>query len=164
MKESVNEIRSLAERGIGKCREGKLEEGYKLLRLVGREDAPVELPGRYYSYLGLCLAGFEGKYNEGVRLCQKGVELEFFQVENYVNLAQTYMMLGSRKPALKAIKDGLKVDRRHPVLLRLRRELGVRKRPVVPFLERDHGVNQVLGRLRHSMRGVPQNGRRATAE
>ena len=165
MSESFSEIRRVVEIGIRQCRDGQLEDGYKTLKVVAENgESTVELPGRYYSYLGLCVAGFEGRYNEGVKLCQKGVELEFFQPDNYVNLARTYMMLKSRRLALRAIRDGLRVDSRNRTLLDLKRELGVRKRPVVPFLHRDHGVNQMLGRWRHRMNETPADRSQAASE
>lgn len=161
MLKTASEVREFADKGIRLCQQGQLEEGYKLLRLVARQESTSELPGRYYSYLGVCLAGFEGKYNEGLKLCQKAIDVEFFQAENYANLAETYLMLGSRKPALRAIRDGLRVDRRHPKLLELRQEFGVRKRPILPFLSRDHGVNQMLGRMRHSLKSTPPRSQEA---
>ncbi len=153
--ETAPDIRRAVAQGIHHCRAGELEDGFRLLQMVAAAEAPHDLPGRYYSFLGYCIAGFEGRYNEGVKLCQKGIELEFFNPENYLNLAQIYLMLSARRKALRAIRDGLKVDPTNQQLIRLRRDLGVRKRPVVPFLHRDHGVNQVLGRWRHRMKQPP---------
>lgn len=165
MTEGVADIRRAVDQAINQCRDGDLEEGYRVLRAVAASDElPPELPGRYFSYLGLCIAGFEARYNEGVKLCQKGIEMEFFQPENYINLARTYMMLKSRRLALRAIRDGLRIDPGNRLLIELRRDLGVRKKPVVPFLHRDHGINQMLGRWRHRRRGLPPRHDEAASE
>ena len=149
-------MRRAVDQGVKLCRGGEMEDGYSKLRAVAQgEEVTIELPGTYYSYLGLCIAGFEGRYNEGVKLCKKGIEVEFFQPENYLNLARVYMMLKSRRKAIRAIRDGLRVDPRNRMLILLRRELGVRKKPVVPFLHRDNGINQLLGRWRHRLNEVP---------
>ena len=39
------------------------------------------------------------------------------------------------------------------MLLRLRKRLGVRQSPPLPFLNRNHGLNIKLGRLMYRLRG-----------
>jgi hypothetical protein len=58
-------------------------------------------------------------------------------------------MAGGRKSeGLRYLKRGLMVDPRDAALLLEWRRLGVRRRPVLPFLPRRHLVNRVLGRVR----------------
>ena len=54
---------------------------------------------------------------------------------------------------VRTVLDGLKIDPHHPGLLVMRKELGIRSRPVLPFLDRGHALNQFLGRIRHAIRG-----------
>ncbi len=143
-------VRQLAERGVALCREGKLTEGYEVLKkVVPYDDGTKELPGVYYSYLGYCLAVYESRYNEGIKLCQAGVDREFYQAETYWNLARTYLLLDSRRKASDAIKRGLRVDPNSALLRSLRKSIGARKRPVIPWLARGNWLNRMLGKARH---------------
>jgi len=93
------------------------------------------------------------RIQEGMRLCQHAIKIEFYQVENYLNLARTCMLGNYRRAAVRAVADGLKVDPENRALLEIRKELGLRRSPVLPFLSRSNPFNTLLGRLRHLLRG-----------
>lgn len=140
-------------RGLDLCRKGKWKEGMTLLGKIVEEAEPGSgLPGRVYSFLGYGVAREERRIQEGLRLCQHAIKIEFFQAENYLNLARIYLLADRKGPALRAIRDGLAMDRKNRELLALRRELGLRKSPVLPFLDRGNPLNVLLGRLRHRLR------------
>ena len=86
-----------------------------------------------------------------MRLCRHAIALEFYQPENYVNLARTCMLSDRyRRDAFEAVREGLEVDSDHPELLELHRELGKRRRPVIPFLSRGNILNRLGGWFRHN--------------
>jgi hypothetical protein len=139
--------------GIECCRKGDWAEGLRHLGWIAeRGDAVSGLPGIFYSYLGYGIALREQRIEEGLKLCRHSIKLEFYQVENYLNLARTYLLAQNRAGAVRAVRDGLKIDS-HPELLALQEELGIRSSPVLPFLGRENFLNQLLGRIRHSWRG-----------
>ena len=141
------------EEGIGLCRQGSWRRGLDLLRAVAAEkEQHGDLPSQFYSYLGFGIARYDHRFEEGLRLCRHAVKRDH-QPENYLNLARTHMLKGDRKNAVRAVGTGLKIDPRYPRLRELWRELGVRKRPVLRFLSRDHFLNRILGKLRHSWSG-----------
>ncbi len=149
----VGEIRGRIQRGLDLCRGQEFEQGYLLLRSITEENLPTrDLPGIFFSYLGYGVAAFEARYNDGVALCERAIEMEFYNPENHFNLARTYLLLGARRKAVSAIYGGLRVDSEYRPLLVLAHELGVRKSPVLSFLSRDNSLNRVLGRLRQSLR------------
>jgi hypothetical protein len=113
-----------------------------------------KLPSLFYSYLGFCIARYEKRFKDGEQLCQKALELEFFEPENYVNLARIYGLRGMRREAVATVVRGLRVDSSHAELRAMLSELGVRKRPVLSFLSRDHLLNRLLGRVRHDMKST----------
>jgi hypothetical protein len=122
----------------------------ELLRVVAADEGRQgELPSQFYSYLGFGIARFDRRYREGLRLCRHAVKRDY-QPENYLNLARTHMLVGDRKGAVRAVGAGLKVDPGYARLRELWRELGMRKRPVLGFLSRDHVINRILGKIRHS--------------
>lgn len=141
------------ERGIDCCRKGNWVEGLRHLAWISeREGVTSQLPGLYYSYLGYGIALTEQRLEEGLKLCRHAIKVEFYQSENYLNLARTSLLARDRAGAVRAVRAGLKIDSR-PELLALYEELGIRSLPVLPFLGRENVVNQILGRIRHALRG-----------
>jgi hypothetical protein len=140
--------------GIDCCRRGNWNEGLRHLGQVAEtEEGGGGLPGLFYSYLGYGIALRDRRIREGLKLCRHSIEVEFYQAENYLNLARTCLLANDRKRAVAAVRGGLKIDRRNPQLLALHQELGIRSLPVLRFLDRGHPLNQLLGRLRHALRG-----------
>jgi tetratricopeptide (TPR) repeat protein len=135
---------------IDRCRRGGWKDGLALLaRIAEEEERTGALPALVYSYLGYGIALRQQRVQEGLKLCQHAVRLEFYQAENYLNLARTQLLAGRRRAAVRAVGEGLRIEPDNPQLLELQRELGVRKQPMLPFLARDNPFNSLLGRLRH---------------
>ena len=153
------ELLAAVHRGIDLCRKGQVEEGYALLDGVAHEGVPENVPSQYWAFWGYGMAAVDARYNDGIAACKKALELEFYQPENSWNLARTYLLLGSRRQAIAAVRQGLSIDGSYRPLLQLQRELGQRRPPVLTFLRRDHAINRLLGRIRHDAEG---SGRRRT--
>jgi hypothetical protein len=150
------EVADTLRSGIECCRRGDWNAGLRFLGQVAeKEEASGGLPGLFYSYLGYGIALRDRRIREGLKLCRHSIEVEFYQAENYLNLARTCLLANDRKRAVQAVRGGLKIDRNNPHLLALYKELGIRSQPVLRFLDRKHPINQFLGRLRHAIRGGP---------
>lgn len=149
---SRDEIASALHRGIDCCRRGDWDQGLLYLGRVAEASDRSSLPGLFYSYLGYGIARCQNRVAEGLKLCEHSVKLEFYQPENYLNLARTCLLGKDRPGAVRAIRRGLKIDSQHLELLALYRELGMREAPVLPFLQRSNPLNQILGRIRHAFR------------
>jgi tetratricopeptide (TPR) repeat protein len=135
---------------IDRCRRGAWKEGVPALaRIAEQEERPGALPALVYSYLGYGIALRQQRLSEGLKLCQHAVKLEFYQAENYLNLARTQLLAGYRRAAVRAVADGLKIEPDNPQLLELELEVGRRRRPVLSFLSRSNPCNLLLGRIRH---------------
>ena len=104
------------------------------------------------SFFGLCLALVQKNYRTGIDLCKRAIDLEFYNGDHYANLSRVYLAQGNRKKAVDTAEQGLKLVPEHDELLEVRKELGVRSRPSVPFLDRSNPVNVSLGQARHSKR------------
>jgi hypothetical protein len=135
--------------GIDCCRKGNWSEGLRHLGWIAERGAG-ELPGLFYSYLGYGIALRDQRIEEGLKLCRHSIKVEFYQMENYLNLARTCLLANDRRGAARAVRDGLKIDPGYPALLALQQQLGARKSPVLPFLKRSNFLNRALGRLRHA--------------
>lgn len=101
------------------------------------------------SYFGLCLLLVQKKVKPAIELCRRAIELQFYNVDHYANLARVYTEVGHRKKALEIVQQGLKTQPEDETLLKVRRELGVRSRPAVPFLDRSNPINVTLGQALH---------------
>lgn len=123
-----------------------LSEAYKLLQGEPAKFSPAAL-----SYYGLCLAMHRGQIKDAAKFCQLAIEREFYNAEHYENLGRVWMQGRARRKAVDAIERGLQVDPGNKKLKKLREEIGVRRRPVIPFLHRDNPLNVTLGRVRHNI-------------
>ncbi|MCP4203934.1 MAG: hypothetical protein GY769_18610 [bacterium] len=156
--------------GIRACSDGNWEEGLRHLRLLKHEEGACgRQPGVFYSHLGLAMARCEGRMHEGHEWCTHAVTIQPAEPTNYLNLAQTYLLLKNRRGALHALVEGLAVDAAHPGLLKLRRALGFRYRLPIWCLARVHELKLSIRRhrarseaRRHAARRRPRLGEDST--
>lgn len=143
--------------GVQAARDGQFERGLMFLSEAYRKLSKdnEKLPPMLLSYYGVCLALNKGRAKEAAEFCQLAVEKEFYNAELYLNLARVYVAARSRRKAVEALERGLAIDGRHQQLLKLRQDLGFRKRPVIPFLGRENTLNVTLGRMRQRMKKEP---------
>jgi tetratricopeptide (TPR) repeat protein len=147
------ELSGMLGRAIDECRKGNWEQGLPYLGLLADSADRSSLPGLFYSYLGYGIALREQRIDEGLKLCKHAIKIEFFQAENYWNLARLHLLQKDRKGAVKAVREGLKVDPNSAELLALQKEMGLRRLPVLSFLSRNHPINRLLGSIRHKFSG-----------
>lgn len=123
------------------------------LETYGTDDSPpIRSPkdAAGLSYFGLCLALVKKEFKTAVTLCKRAIDLEFYNGDHYANLARVYAAAGNRKKAVETAESGLKLQPENEMLRATRRLLGVRSRPLVPFLDRKHPINVSLGQTRHA--------------
>ena len=114
------------------------------------EAAPIRTPkdAGGLSWFGLALALMQKKIKLAIDLCRRAIELEFYNGDHYANLARVYIAAGNRKKALETLEQGLKLIPEHDYMLQVRKGMGVRARPALPFLDRAHPINVSLGQSR----------------
>ena len=122
------------------------------LEIYGSESATIRTPkdASGLSYFGLSLALVRKQMKPAIDLCRRAIELEFYNGDHYANLARVYSTAGNRKKAVEAAEQGLRLHPEHEYLIAVRRELGVRASPPVPFLDRSNPINVTLGQARHA--------------
>jgi Tfp pilus assembly protein PilF len=107
----------------------------------------------YLSSMGLCTA-MQGKPAAGEKMCRQAISMAGSVKDPmlYVNLGRVLLAGGDREEARNNFLIAYKIDDTNaPAALELSR-MGVRKKPVISFLGRDHFLNIHLGRLRHRIR------------
>jgi len=153
MSTTITELNQAALQGIEACKKGQWKEGLAVLGKVAEADRQgAELNGQFYSYLGYGIARYERRVKEGLALCQHSIKLQFYEPENYLNLARVHLLARNRRKAVEALNRALKLNASNPGALALAREIGWRRRPVIPFLPRSNFFNRLLGRLSYRLR------------
>ncbi len=103
----------------------------------------------YLSYLGVAIAASEQKWEDAEARCYEALRMKRSLPELYLNLSEVYRLAGKRKDAIDTLLQGLPLTRRDVRIIRALRRFGVRKSPVLPFLDRSHPVNRELGKIRY---------------
>ena len=146
----VETIRTDLKAGNNKAALGSVQEA-----LVNFPSDPV-----FLSYSGYLTAIVENKAREGARKCEeaisilrksKSTDIVFFLPLFYLHLGKAYLKAERRAPAIKAFREGLKYDSKNRELLSEIKAFGIRKGPVIPFLDRSNPINKFLGKLRHEL-------------
>jgi len=102
----------------------------------------------YLSHLGLCI-GMQGNMIAAENMCRKAIKLSSTEPILYVNLGRVLLSQGRRKEAREAFMLAYRLDNTNaPAALELSR-MGIRRRPVIPWLDRSNPINVFLGKLRH---------------
>ena len=100
---------------------------------------------KYISYLGF--ARLLSGDIDGIKLCRKAALEEIRDGDVFLNLARAEFLLKSRRRTVLALERGLEIDSHHEGLWLMRNRLGIRKRKLLPFLQRAHPLNIRLGCL-----------------
>ena len=141
---------SLEQRAIELFQDGRRTQAAALFRELidnGCREAKV------LSYGGLLIATEEGDVKSGLAWCERAVEIAFYDVQMYINLARLHEQTGWRSQAAKVLREGLRQDPGNPRLLAEINRVSPRRHDIVPLLPREHVVNKTIGKLRAELRG-----------
>ena len=140
--------------GIEYLQRRAIEEASRSFQLAcDSVSAAHSFQNKYMSYLGF--AQLLSGDIDGLKLCRKAALKENRDGDVFLNLARAEFLLDSRRRTVRALKRGLEIDSHHEGLWLMRNRLGIRKRKMLPFLQRSHPVNIKLGCLmrKHKKRG-----------
>ena len=145
-------LQGFIDSGIDHCRAGRWDKGVEYLRYVAAR-APYGLgqAGLFLSYLGCAIARIQGRSADGLALCEQAVKNEFYQPENWANLADVLILCGRRAEAMNAIQQGMDIDSRFQRLQAIHRRLGRRRQPIISCLSRSNPLNHLLGKVRSQL-------------
>lgn len=110
------------------------------------------------SYFGCLLSVSANRSTEGIRICREALKRLKMEIPVgteahyplfYLNLGRAYVAGNMKKEAANAFQSGLKVNPKDEELLAAMKEIGVRKKPPIPFLKRENPLNRHIGRIMH---------------
>ena len=142
--EAAEKIKKQFRKGLTYYKRGELEAAVKELESAFKADRENPM---YMSYFGVCAARRWGEVGQGLELCTKAIKREFYRPELYVNLSRVYVVANNKKGAITVVRKGLYHDADNDDLHNMLVELGVRKKPVIPFFKRSNPLNHILGVL-----------------
>jgi tetratricopeptide (TPR) repeat protein len=128
--------------------EGALAIFREIIAAAGKQDV---YRNKYRSYEGLMRVCLGDKH--AVELCREVAAEDIKDVEVHYNLALAEYKLNNRRRAVQGVQRGLSIDAANPELLRLRALMGLRRPPIISFLDRDHAINKWLGKLTYRKPG-----------
>ena len=139
------------QRGLELLNEGSVKEALAFFNgaiEIEKRIAQVARPqARYLSYYGLCLALNNTGRHEAVRCCRAAAEIEGYRPDVCWNLGRVLLEAGRRREAYRALNLGLKIQSGHKGLQQTLKNMGVRRRPVMRFLDRKNPLNVFLGKF-----------------
>jgi tetratricopeptide (TPR) repeat protein len=152
---ATDDVQQLLALGISATERGEYASAIHVLRRVYELVPPAAAP-LGLSYYGLCLAKVERKTKKGAELCQKAIELQFYEGKHWANLVRVYIAGNSRRKAIETLENGLRKMKNDKALVRVREEIGYRKAPYFRFLRRQNPLNKMYSR---SMPGLQKRGK-----
>jgi predicted Zn-dependent protease len=146
---SLDESAIAFAQGIELLKRNRLCESANAFRMAFKTDP--ENP-RYLSYYGLIVALAEDNLQDGINFCRAAIHRASFEPDFFVNLSKVYSKAGQRKKALEALVEGLNFDKNEARIKNEMKRMGVRRRPTLRFLPRNHFLNKTLGKFTYSFR------------
>jgi len=141
------------EKGLRALGQGKAKTALAMLEAAleierRRGNGPPQ--ARYLSYYGLCLAMVRNEVREGLRYCREAITLESYNSTLRCNLGRVLLKAGRRREAHRCFVRGLRLEPGHAATCRELTQMGIRRKPFLPFLSRGHPINVFIGRLGRS--------------
>jgi Flp pilus assembly protein TadD len=107
------------------------------------------------SLYGLCFAREGVHFEKALQACARAVALAPGNVELLVNLGRVHRLMGDRQAAHDLFYKAWRIDPTHVAPAVELARMGVRRNPVLPFLDRAHPWNRKLGMLRSRIERLP---------
>ena len=129
-------------KGIAEAKSGNTPLGLRILTKTANSNQLPEVKAWY----GYCLAREKNKFVRGISLCNEARQEDPGNSDICLALGRIYLLAGLRASAVKVLKYGLSLEKNREIS-ELLKCVGIRKTPVLRFLNRNNKVNIALGSL-----------------
>lgn len=136
------DLQELVREGVAEARKGNTLLARMHLEAAVKKTRNPEVLAWY----GYCLARDKKLFGQAISLCKEALEATPDNSDLYLAAGKIYLLAGRKRSAIAAFSKGLKMGRNEAIMKQLQL-IGVRKDPVLPFLERDNALNVYLGLL-----------------
>lgn len=144
------EVSRNAEKAISLIKEQNTLDALFFLDKIIDETERADVRSAY----ALSIALERGKIKDAIDLCIQSIEDDPDNPFHYMNLGKIYLKDGKKAVAIDIFRKGLRLredgnsEREITVILN---ELGIRKRPLLPFLGRKNFINKYIGLFLHKI-------------
>lgn len=107
---------------------------------------PNEAP--YHAYLSMALVNAKKSASRAIESAERAIELDTYNIDYKLNLAQIYEMIGSKTNAIRMYEDILRWDEKNSIAQQMLRELKKKE----GFLSRITDESPVLSSLKRMMK------------
>ncbi|PLX88229.1 MAG: hypothetical protein C0618_04825 [Desulfuromonas sp.] len=137
-----SELQEQMNQGLDEARRGETVLAQIHLEKVLQQSRHPEVLAWY----GFCLARNKGAFIQGIELCKEALRAAPDSPDIYLATGRIYLLAGRRRSAISAFNKGLKMGRSDAIVGQLQR-IGLRRKPLFSFLDRDHFLNVYVGLL-----------------
>jgi tetratricopeptide (TPR) repeat protein len=135
--------------GLQFLKNHRLTEASNSFRKAFKQDPDNPL---YLSYYGLIVALAENNLQDGINFCRAAIYRAAYEPQCYLNLCKVYSKAGQRKKALEALLEGLNFEKNNSLLKMEMKRMGIRRKPFLSFLPRNHFLNKSIGMYTYKFR------------
>lgn len=142
------------QKGMEALREGDSATATALFEsamLLERERGIARTQMRYLSFFGLAQALSNKPTPDAIKACEVAAKTEFFNPEFQHNLGKVYLLAGKTTKALEVLERARKLAPGSKAIRKTLEGADRRGRPPIRWLSRNHPLNHILGRWRHSL-------------
>jgi Flp pilus assembly protein TadD len=148
---SPGQVHLLFEEARACWRARREAEAFGLMQKVLSQDP--ENP-EALSFFGLCLAKLYGEHARALDICTAAVARSPESAEVRTNLGRVQLLAGANGAAHRSFVLAYRQDPGNPAIAAELASMGVRRPTALPFLERSHWCNRILGRARHGFEQI----------
>ncbi len=107
---------------------------------------PNEAP--YHAYLSMALVNAKRSASKAIEAAERAIELDTYNIDYKMNLAQIYDMIGSKSHAIKVYEEIIRWDEKNPVALQMLRELKKKEGFFYKLLDESPILSRIQGMLK----------------
>lgn len=137
---SADDLQGQIKEGIAEARKGNT----LLARMYLEEAIKHTRNPEVLAWYGYCLARDKKSFGQAIGLCKEALAEAPHNSDIYLAVGNIYLLAGKKRSAISAFNKGLKMGRNDAIVKQLH-DIGLRKTPVLSFLDRDSFLNVYLG-------------------
>ncbi len=104
----------------------------------------------YCSNLAICLAKEKREFKKAISLCNEAIKKDPKNSLHFLHLGRIYLLANQKRDAIRIFNMGLRFGENRDIIAELNR-FDRRRSPLIPFLDRGHPVNKILGKLTYRL-------------
>lgn len=104
----------------------------------------------YCSNLAICLAKERREFKKAISLCNEAIKKDPKNSLHFLHLGRIHLLANQKRDAIRIFNMGLRFGENRDIIAELNK-FDRRRSPLVPFLDRGHPVNKILGKLTYRL-------------